>query len=42
MDGTDGFIVYPAHLYWVTFVSAIKSHFLLSLKGQEAKKSNRC
>jgi hypothetical protein len=37
MDGTDGFIVRPAHLYWVTFVSAIKNRFLSSLEGQEAK-----
>jgi hypothetical protein len=37
MDGTDGFLIRPAHLYWTTFVSAIKSQFLLSLEGQEAK-----
>jgi hypothetical protein len=37
MDGTDGFILRPAHLYWVTFVLAIKNRFLSSLEGQEAK-----
>jgi hypothetical protein len=37
MDGTDGFIVCPAHLYWATFLSAIKNRFLSSLEGQEAK-----
>jgi hypothetical protein len=37
MDRTDGFIVCPAHLYWATFVSAIKNRFLSSLEGQEAK-----
>jgi hypothetical protein len=37
MDSTDGFIMRPAHLYWVTFVSAIKNRFLSSLEGQEAK-----
>jgi hypothetical protein len=37
MDRTDGFIVCPAHLYWVTFVSAIKNRFLSSPEGQEAK-----
>ena len=37
MDGTDGFIVRPAHLYWVTFILAIKNRFLSSLEGQEAK-----
>jgi cell division inhibitor SulA len=29
--------VCPAHLYWATFVSAIKNQFLSSLEGQEAK-----
>jgi hypothetical protein len=37
MDGTDRFIVRPAHLYWVTYISAIKNRFLSSLEGQEAK-----
>jgi hypothetical protein len=37
MDGTDGFLVRPAHLYWATFISAIKNRFLSSLEGQEAK-----
>jgi hypothetical protein len=37
MDGTDGFIMCPALLYWATFASAIKNQFLSSLEGQEAK-----
>jgi hypothetical protein len=37
MDGTDGFIMCPAHLYWPTFVLALKNQFLSSLEGQEAK-----
>jgi hypothetical protein len=37
MDGTDGFIVCPGHLYWATFVSALKDRFRSSLEGQEAK-----
>jgi hypothetical protein len=37
MDRTDGFIVHPVHLYWATFVSAIKNQFLSSLEEQEAK-----
>jgi hypothetical protein len=37
MDGTDGFIVHPALLYWATFILALKNQSLLSLEGQEAK-----
>jgi hypothetical protein len=37
MDGTDGFIVHPVHLYWATFISALKNRFLLSFEGQEVK-----
>jgi hypothetical protein len=37
MDGTDGFRVCPAHLYWATFVSVLKNQFLSSLDGQQAK-----
>jgi hypothetical protein len=36
-DGTEDFIVRPAHLCWDIFVSALKKRFLLSLDGQEAK-----
>jgi hypothetical protein len=38
MDGTDRFILCPACLYWATFISTIKSQFLSSFEGQEAKK----
>jgi hypothetical protein len=37
MDATDRFIFRPTHLYWATFVSALKNQFLSSLEGQEAK-----
>jgi hypothetical protein len=37
MDGTDGFIVCLVHLYWATFVLALKNRFLSSLEEQEAK-----
>jgi hypothetical protein len=37
MDRTDELIVCPVHLYWTTFVSALKNRFLLSLEGQQAK-----
>jgi hypothetical protein len=33
----ERFLIRPAHLYWATFVSAIKSRFLLSLEGREVK-----
>jgi hypothetical protein len=37
MDRTNKFTVCPVHLYWPTFVLALKNRLLLLLKGQEAK-----
>jgi len=36
MEGSDGFILRPAHRYWHTFVSTIKKRFLSSQEAQEA------
>src|SRR3978361_131967 len=35
MEGSDGFIIRPAHRYWHTFVSVIKKRFLSSKEAQE-------
>jgi hypothetical protein len=37
MDGTNRFMMCPAHLYWVTFVSALKNRFLSSLEEWKVK-----
>ena len=36
MEGSDGFVLRPAHRYWHTFVSTLKKRFRSSQEAQEA------